>query len=132
MDSDQQGPNLETLVKKLRTITTVVQLLPFVYAVLYVVAMIVYLTGSEASSLVCDHLFYVSPVVVIYNLVLSRSLRLCVWHKTACLLQLFPECIGVIDRLAINLSMVAATVNVVSIIVFTLSLLLIAYNVFFR
>ena len=132
MDSDRQGSNLENLVKKLRTITTVVQLLPFVYASLYVVAMLVYLFGSETFSVICDHLFYISPIVVIYNLVLSKSLRLCVWHKSACLLPVFPECVGVFDRLILNLSELAALINILSIILVTIALLISAYNVFFR
>lgn len=132
VDNDRQGSNLENLVKKLRTITTVVQLLPFVYASLYVVAMLVYLFGSDASSVICDHLFYISPIVVVYNLVLSKSLRLCVWHKSACLLPVFPECVGVFDRLILNLSEFAVVINLISILVVTIVLLVSAYNVFFR
>lgn len=130
MDNDRYGLVLE-VVKKLKEITKAVQLLPFVYCVLYIFAILVYLFGSDTASVVCDHLFYVSITVIIYNLILSRILKLCFWHKTACLIPLIPELVGLADKIFIELSIYAEYVNLGMIITMTALLLISAYKVFF-
>lgn len=131
MEKDPQRLNLEGLVRKLRSVTLAVQLLPFVYGFFFVLAMVAYLILPEWLSVVCDHLFYVSLVVIIYNLILSRTLRLCCWHKAACVVPLFPELVSVADQTIIDLSEQAAIINVWTIITMTFILLVSAYKVFF-
>jgi len=131
MEKDQQRLNLEGLVRKLRSVTLAVQLLPFVYGFLFVLAMVAYLVLPEWISVICDHLFYVSLVVIIYNLILSRTLKLCAWHRAACLVPLLPELVSVADQTIIDLSEQAAVINIWTIITMTFILLISAYKVFF-
>lgn len=132
MDGDQRRLNLEELIRKLRNITTVVQLLPFIYGFLFIFALVAYLVLPDWVSTVCDHFFYVSLTVILYNLILSRTLRLCRWHKLACVIPLFPEMVSLADLTLIDLSSHAAIVNILTIIFMTLLLLIAAYNVFFN
>lgn len=131
MEKDPQRLNLEGLVRKLRSVTLAVQLLPFVYGFFFVLAMVAYLVLPEWVSVVCDHMFYVSLVVIIYNLILSRTLRLCGWHKAACVVPLFPELVSVADQTVIELSEDAAVINIWTIATMTFVLLVSAYKVFF-
>lgn len=131
MGKDQERLNLKELVKKLRDITRAVQLLPFVYGFLFVIAMLVYLFCPDWLSTICDHLFYVSIAGVIYNLILSRTLRLCKWHRAACCIPLLPEFVGLADKTIVNLSQYAEFLNIGTIITMTSLLLISAYKVFF-
>lgn len=132
VDRDQRKLNLEELIRKLRTVTLVVQLLPFIYGFLFILALIAYLVLPDWVSILCDHFFYVSLTVILYNLILSRTLRLCHWHRIACIVPLFPEMVSLADLTLINLSSRAAIVNIITIISMTLLLLVAAYNVFFN
>lgn len=132
VDKDQRRLSLEELIRKLRNITTVVQLLPFIYGFLFILALIAYLVLPDWVSVLCDHFFYVSLTVILYNLILSRTLRLCRWHRIACIVPLFPEIVSLADLTLINLSSRAAVVNIITIISMTLLLLIAAYNVFMK
>ena len=131
MGKDQQRLNLEGLVRKLRSVTLAVQLLPFVYGFFFILAMVAYRVLPEWVSVVCDHLFYVSLVVIIYNLILSKTLRLCGWHKAACVVPLFPELVSLADQTVIELTEMAAAINMWVIAMMTFVLLVSAYKVFF-
>lgn len=89
------------LVDKLRKVTKAVQLMPFIYTVLYLCVMVVYPIASESALQILDTLFYMSPVAVAAFLVLSHILELCKWHKIACILPILPQ-IGVFIDLYIS------------------------------
>ena len=132
MAEDQERLKLEGLIKKLRSVTLAVQILPFIYAFLYILAMVAYLLCSDIVSIICDHLFYVSVCVIVYNLILSKTLRLCNWHRASCLVPLIPELVGLADSTIIDLSEVAVKVNIFTIIAMILILLICAHHVFFK
>lgn len=92
VDNDRRRLDLEGIIKKLRTVTTAVQILPFIYCTLYILSVVIYFFGSDTASSICDTLLYVSPITIASFLVLSSVLRLCKWHKTACVIPLIPIC----------------------------------------
>lgn len=116
----------------MRAITTMVQIAPFVYALFCIAAYVMYLTAPEEVLFVTDLFLYVSPIVVVNNLINSHILKLCAWHRTACLLPLFPNALVALDRYLYELPVSYATANIIIIIVLTALLLIAAYNVFFR
>ena len=132
MGQDRKTLDLEGLVKKLRYVTLAVQLMPFIYTVPYVVSIIASYFLSYDSARIFDTLFYVSPVTVGAFLVLSKLLRLCRWHKTACILPLLPQVVSFIDYYIIELTEVAAQVNIILFGSMALLLLVAAYNVFMK
>ena len=75
VDNDRQHLDLGGLIKKLRQITRAVQLMPFIYGGFYVLSLTIYITGTEEAATLCDTLFYVSPIVAIEFLILSRLLK---------------------------------------------------------
>lgn len=123
---------LEFLVKTLRRTTTAVQVLPFVYSALYIILLASYQFVPENIQSTMDNLFYVSPVCMVAFLLLSKTLRLCKWHKTACVIPFIPQVVNIIDCHVVMISSEAAIVANVTLFVSTVLLLVAAYKVFFK
>ena len=79
-----------------------------------------------------DTLFYVSPIVVIGNLLESRILKLCKWHRASCILPLCPQVNLFIDRYIYEFSFYAELAHIIMIIAMTALLLVSAYKVFMK
>lgn len=94
--------------------------------------MICYWFANDTILCILDMLFYVSPVAIIQFLVLSRLLRLCAWHRTACALPLLPQVMVVLDKAIFRFSENLAEVCVATIAVMSVLLLVAAYNVFLK
>lgn len=106
--------------------------MPFLYTVPYIVSIVASYYLSYDTARVFDTLFYVSPVTVCAFLVLSKLLRLCRWHKTACILPLLPQIVSFVDYYIIELTEIAAQVNIILFGSMAVLLLLAAYNVFMK
>lgn len=132
MAQDRKPLDLEGLVKKLRYVTLAVQLMPFVYTVPYLITLIITSQAPESIVVLFDTLFYVSPIVVAGLLVLSRLLRLCNWHKTACVLPLLPQIVSFVDYYIIELTEIAAQVNIILFGSMAVLLLIAAHNIFMK
>lgn len=131
-DHDRHRLNLEGLINKLRSVTLAVQIMPFVYTSIYLICMFFYWFASETVLAILDTLFYVSPIVVVQFLVLSKSLRLCKWHKTACSLPLIPQVTVVLDHTFVKFSENVAIYSVATMMIMSVLLLIAAYNVFLK
>ncbi len=118
--------------EKLKSITAFVKVLPYLYVIAYFIGMGLYLVGSDVLSFIIDQLLYVSPFVVMVNLVFSRFCNLCKWHKTACVVPLFPTCIVFIDTFMYKLSNLSTDINVVLVIIMSITTITSAYYVFLR
>lgn len=132
MDNQDRRADLKRLVDTLRRVTTAVQVLPFVYSALSIVTLSVYNFIPEEAQSQLDTLFYISPVCIVAFLILSKLLRLCKWHKTACILPAIPQIVGFIDCYIITLTVSEAYIINAVIIVMTVLLLIAAYKVFFK
>ena len=106
--------------------------MPFIYTALYLVSISLSYFLPEDSIWILDTLFYVSPVTVFAFLVLSKLLRLCRWHKTACILPLLPQVVSFVDYYIIELTELAAQVNIILFVCMAILLLIAAYNVFMK
>ena len=132
MDSQDRSINLKRLVKTLRRVTTAVQILPFVYSSTYIVLILLENHISGDTKYILDSLFYVSPVMIVCFLLLSRVLRLCKWNKTACIIPAIPQFVSLVDYYIISLEDVYVyTFNFVLAGMVAL-LLVAAYKVFFK
>ena len=115
----------------LKRVRRIAQLSPFVYAFAYIIILILYNFASDTTLDVLDDLFYISPVVIVINLVYSRILKFCKWHKVACVLPLFPELVNLAEPFIVVLyqdqTIVLNSVLAALSILFVIS----AYKVFF-
>lgn len=115
----------------LKRITKILKIIPFLYALVYIISMIVYLSCSETASAVVDAMFYVSPITCSVLFYISYILRLCNWYRLQCALPCIYIAVTVFD-LFLPLSMFGAAVTVISaVIVFSISLVN-AYHVFVK
>ena len=93
--------------------------------------MICYWSANELILTIMDSLFYISPIVVVQFLVLSRALRLCIWHKVACALPIAPQVAVLLDGTVITFSENSAKFSIVLMALMSAVLLFAAYKVFF-
>ena len=81
----------------LRRVTRLVQLAPFFYLALYSLYLFAGVFAPEEMVCVADGAMFGSPFVTILFLTLSRLLKLCKWHKVACLIPSASQMEGVVD-----------------------------------
>ena len=101
----------QKMINILRRATALVQIAPFIFAFVHLLCMIVYMFVNDCASTICDMLFYVSPLLVGYNLILSKLFHLCKWHKLECVLPLFPLIAVFVDELIYSLSAISLWLN---------------------
>lgn len=103
-----------------------VQLAPFVYLALYSVYMVTSAFVPEEYVFAFDGLLTVSPFFTSSFLVLSRLLKLCRWHKAACLLPTTTNVESYIDSYVITftqeeIALINTIIGVVSVIFLVLA-----------
>lgn len=124
--------NIEGAIQILKKATATVKVAPFAFALLYLVALVVYLLFSDTIATMTDLLFYVSPVAVFFNLRMSKIFKMCKWHRLECLLPLLPIVIVFVNGFGFIIPDIAVYVNwSVNLIIFLLSLIN-AYFVFIK
>lgn len=93
------GDYVKTVFSILRDVTFTLKVAPFVYSGIYLVCMLVYLCGAQEDVLALyDIAFYISPIVISTMFYLSYKLRFCNWYRLQCLLPLFPQVLGMVDK----------------------------------
>ena len=97
MDNPDPRGAVSRIVDILRKVTRLVQIAPFAYLALYSSYMILCPFIPDGVAGMADGLMFNSPAVTILFLVLSRLLRLCRWHKAACLIPSASQVEGAVD-----------------------------------
>lgn len=120
------------IVKILRRVTILVKLYPFIYSILHIVCMMVYMFASDEASIICDQLFYTSPLAILCSIGLSYSLKLCKWHRLECVLPLLPTFVVLIDEFVYELPKSMSYINTTIVILIFLASLINAYFVFVK
>jgi hypothetical protein len=128
---DNDINTLKDLIRKLRSITLAVQVIPFVYTIIYIGVLVAYIYAREPVLVVLDTLFYVSPLLICLLLVESRILELCKWHKMACVLPTIPQIANLTDSFVWEFPVSGVYVFNLIIITTAVLLLVAADNVFF-
>lgn len=123
---------LGRIIGILRTATKVVKLIPFAYALLYIISILSYSMCSENVSIWVDMIFYVSPLSIIFLLILSRTLKLCKWHRLECVLPLMGFCAILINDLIIEFGKYGQLANYIIVITTFILSLINAYFVFIK
>ena len=111
--------------------TFLTKIMPFVLVFCYIVCLIAYMIVSDDVQSVFDSLFYVSPVVVAFELLFSKTFKLCKWHRLECILPLIPQFVIIVDSIH-TLSEFAAGLNVAVVFVMFVLSLINAYYTFIK
>ena len=130
---ESQGPNgaVSHIVFILRKVTRTAQLLPFVYLFIYAAFLLLEPYMSDAVFSIADDIACASPASLAVMLLASRVLRLCVWHKAACIIPFSSRVTEYIDNYIITFTqdeiMVINTALGIGVLVFIVA----AYRHFF-
>lgn len=119
-------------IQILKSVTKTVKIAPFVLAVLYMLSMIGYMLFSDTVATILDYIFYISPSTIAILLILSKSTKMCVWHRLECILPIVSMLPALFDELIMSLTNVAAYINASTIAFIFLASLLNAYFVFIK
>lgn len=106
--------------------------MPFVFAIFYLIGVSSYIWLSNTIIGYLDLAFYVSPMVILYELILSKIFHLCKWHRLECVLPMFGLIPVLVDKFIIEIGAYGQLTNwIIVVTVFTLSLIN-AYFVFLK
>jgi hypothetical protein len=119
---------MREIIAILKRVTAIVKIAPFITAFFLLISYIFYLVSDWLATIV-DVIFYVSPIMVAFMLLLSKALKLCFWHRLQCVLPLLPMLVNITDYF-IELTQFSSILNIlIQVIVCALSLIN-AYFVF--
>lgn len=124
--------DLISLINILRRVTALVKVSPFIYAGMLIISMVLYLFECYGFAFVIDTLFHISVVTVVIFLLLSKSLKLCKWHRFECIIPLIAALPTIVDEYCFTLSTIAVYSNVTIIILLSILSLINAYHVFIK
>lgn len=122
---------IESVISIVRKATFVVKVLPFVYVFLYAICITMFFFTSDEVQTILDTLFYVSPVQVVFCLILSRTFKLCKWHRRECWLPLVPQVFILMDTFY-PLSEFGSKLNVATVCTLCILSLINAYYTFIK
>ena len=86
MERPDQRSGVEFLVAVLRRGTRAVKFAPFAYLVFYGIYLISEFWIPDVVSGLVDRVAYVPPIVMVAMVSASKMLKLCRWHRAACLI----------------------------------------------
>lgn len=130
--AQRKNIDIGPVISMTRSAYRMVKIAPFVYAMIYVSGLFCYLFFNDTVSAIIDVLCYISPVPVIYNLLLSNTFHLCICHKAECCLPLVAVLVIGVDSFVVSLAPISAFVNwCIALFCFGVSLLN-AYHIFFN
>lgn len=124
----RDGSHIVAAINILRKVTIATKVAPFVYAGIYIVFYALYIAVSDVFLLAIERFFYVSPLVIATFIYLSYQLKFCKWYRLQCLLPIFPQVLGIIDKYVYQFGEYSARALVVmTALIFVLSLV----NIYF-
>ena len=104
--------------------------MPFIYSAFYIISLAVGLFAPSGVVKIFDMLFYASPITVAAFLVLSKLLRMCRWHRAACIVPVIPQGISFVDYYLVQFPASAVAMTMIILISMTIFLLVSAHKTF--
>jgi len=111
--------------------TRIVQMIPFAYLVLYAIYLVMNITASDMVVGWLDSFLTVTPVATASLLFASRLLKLCRWHKIACIIPTSSDIGTFVDSNIFQFTQTEMVVLHIVAIAATVGFLLLANRHFF-
>jgi hypothetical protein len=127
-----EATRLEAVLNILRRATILVKVMPFAFALFYLIGITSYMFLPNVAIRWIDLAFYISPAGVIYSLLLSKVFKLCRWHRRECVLPLLGIISIAINDFVIEYGAYGELANWILIIAILLFSLINAYFVFIK
>lgn len=106
--------------------------MPFIYSALLIIILFIDFYASNEVVFLIDNLCYTSPIIAVSYLLLSQLLKMCIWHRIACLIPVFPQSISLFDYYIAEIPITFAKLNIIVTGAMLLCLLFAAYKVFMK
>ena len=103
MDSQGQENVVKSLVDKLRRVTRVTQIAPFVFLLFLAIYLLTEPILADWALRIADNILNIPVYVIACLLGLGRLLKLCRWYITACLLPLLTKVTSYVDSFVVTL-----------------------------
>ena len=128
MESQDPRAAVSRLIIVLRTITRLVKVLPFAYLVIYAAALLTESFLPDRIYSAIDAAMNVPPFIVLILLILSKTLKLCAWHRAACLIPMASRLVNLFDEFVVTLTSAEVTSINIALGISTILFIAIAYN----
>lgn len=123
---------IEKIISVVRYSTVLVKAMPFLFAFFYILDISSYMWLPQNMITCFDLCVYISPIVILYELILSKIFHLCKWHRLECVLPLFGLIPVIVDKFIIEIGAYGQLTNwIIILLAFSLSLIN-AYFVFLK
>lgn len=132
METNQDNKHILYAINVLRKTTSFVKLVPFAYALIFLLCMIPYWCCTDETLTILDECFYISPIVSLTFIRMSYLLKLCNWYRLQCALPIIPLPIVIIDENIYEFGSEVRWINFATTILIFLLSLINAYFVFIR
>ena len=129
--SQGQSGAANYIIAVLRKVTRGAQLVPFAYLLLLAFVLLFEPLLSDAAFNAINELLYMPPAVFGIGFLLSRTLKLCVWHKISCAIPLIPQVENYIDGYIIEFTQNEVILINVALGILTLAFIIQAIKHFF-
>lgn len=102
MDSQDQNGVVSRLVVVLRKITRIVQVLPFAYLLVLAIYLLTECVLPDWMLRIADNILNIPCIAIVGMIGVGRILKLCVWHRAACLLPISTKVESYVDSFVIT------------------------------
>ena len=102
MDNQDQKGVVSHLVAVLRKMTRIMQVLPFAYLLILAVYLLTESVLPDWTLRVADNVLNVPCMAILGMIGIGRILKLCVWHRAACLLPISTKVESYVDSFVIT------------------------------
>ena len=116
----------------MRRVTRLVQVAPFVYLAFYSAYLILGCFVPDDIVCLADGVMFSSPLATATMLVLSRVLKLCRWHKAACIIPSASQIEGVVDSYLFTFTQAEIVIINILLGIISLAFLIFANKHFFH
>lgn len=131
MDNQDPSGAVNSVIRILRRLTRFVQVSPFLYLPFFSVYMIFGSLVPDGYLGVADSIACTTPVTTAALLLASRLLKLCRWHKVACLIPSAPQIEGYVDTFVFQFTELEITLINIGLGIAAILFFISAYRHFF-
>lgn len=124
--------SLKYILAIIRRTTKIIKVFPFLYIVLFLVVMPIECYAEYSVDISLSYLFFESPLMIAFLILLSYTVKLCKWHRLQCALPLLPQIADFVDTHLYEYGEALATFNFAILILLFILSLVNAYFVFIK
>lgn len=124
--------NLKIVLNVVRKVTKAIKIFPFVYVLILLLFLPSMSYMDIDTATILSGCIFESPLLIAFLILLSYSVKLCVWHRLQCLLPLVPQIADFIDTHIYEYGEALATLNFIILLLLFILSLVNAYFVFIR